>query len=114
MYKLTITKSLDRKGLVKALRNMFVDLSLSECFKIIDNLPFVNEEMWSESNTITNILEAHCIFSYEDISPPYDYSACKPPWEQPEYISAKNWYDTLPEEDRTKIDILVRGNVAWG
>lgn len=48
LHKLTISKVLDRKGLANALKDLYYSLSIKERLHIIDNLPFIDEEMLAE------------------------------------------------------------------
>lgn len=114
LYRLTITSVSDRNGLANSLRDLYYTLSISKRFKIADNLPFVDEEMCTEVSHIDKVLSPYCKYSYEQIPFPGNTNTCTPPWESVEYIRARNWYKTLPEEDKNKIDILVKANMPWG
>lgn len=113
LYRLTISKYLDRKGLAIALKKIFTTTSPAELLKIVDNLPYINEDMWTEKDLINSILSGHCEFVYEQIPFPGNSDPNAPPWESPEYFKAKFWYDNLPEEDRKKVDILRRASMPW-
>jgi len=113
LHRLTISKVKDKKQLAVALRKLYPTLSVIGALNIVNNLPFVDENMWTEEYTVGQDLSICCEFTYERIPFPGNENVSTPPWESPEYISAKNWYHTLSEDDRKKIDILVRGNVAW-
>lgn len=114
LMKLTITKVSDRVGLAHSLKDLYCELSASERLKIVDNLPFIDDNLYTEPDHIKKILDAFCEYTYKQIPFPGNENVCTPPWESPEYISAKNWYNTLPEEQRQKIDILVAANIPWG
>jgi len=114
MYKLIITKVLDRKGLAYNLKKIYPKMSVAERLMITDNItdgvPFI-DNLYIESLSIENILTTCCQYTYELIPPSDNKNFFTPPWEKPEYIAAKKWYDTLSEEDRKKIDILARANL---
>lgn len=115
-YKLTITRCKNRGGLARVIRSFRQEIPVPMAFKIVDNLetdPFIIETTNENPSRIAKMLDDVAVYSYDEIFIEPDYS-CKPPWERAEYKQAKSWYDTLPEEDRKKIDILIRGNVAWG
>jgi len=114
LYKLTITKVSDRKGLANSLRDLYCLASVSERLKIVDNLPFVDDKLYTEPSHIEKVLSKYCEYYYEEIPFPGNENACTPPWESPQYLEAKKWYNTLSENDRRKIDILVQANVPWG
>lgn len=116
IYKLTITRYKSRLALAKAIRYFAPDLPFALIPKIVDNLekePFIVEQCAEKPDLIAKLLDDVAFYSYEEIFIEPDYS-CVPPWERIEYKQAKSWYDTLPEEDRKRIDILVSGNVPWG
>lgn len=107
-HKLTITKVLNRTAFVKAIDGVFGQLSLSERMKLADSMPYVDDTMMAEESFIENRLSGVCEFSYELIPQPY-----APPWEQPEYIAAQKWYNTLSDEDKKKVDILKAASGPW-
>lgn len=108
--KLTITKILNRTGLLKALKGIYYRDSLNELLKKINNLPY-EDELLHDEDVIKEYLDGNAEYLYSRT--PADCGNCTPPWETQEYIDAENWMKTLPEEDQAKIKILVRGNVPW-
>jgi hypothetical protein len=115
LYNLTITRCKNRIGLAKVIRSFHKEIPVPMAFKIVDNLetnPFVIETINEDPIRITKMLDDVAVYSYDEIFIEPDYS-CIPPWERVEYKQAKAWYDTLPEEDRQKIDILINGNAPW-
>lgn len=114
LMKLTISKVLDRKGLINSLKNLYANLSVLERFRMVDNLPFVDDNLWSETDHIKTILDPFCEYSYEQIPFPGNSNSSSPPWESPKYLSAKIWYNSLSKEEQEKIDILVSANMPWG
>ncbi len=111
MYKLTISKALDRKGLANALKHISC-LSLNERLHIVDNLPFIDEEMWSKESYVKDALSPYCEFTYEEIFPYHNNVI--PFLESPLYLSAKNWYATLSKADQEKVDLLIQGSAPQG
>lgn len=107
-HKLTITKLLNRTGFVKAIDGIFGSLSLSERMKLADNLPYSRGDMLATEELIDSRLTGVCEYTYELIPDQY-----APPWEQPEYLAAVKWYNTLSDEDKKMVDILKRANGPW-
>jgi len=113
--KITITKIIDRVRLLYLLRSHLVDegLTFKQLIDRIDNLPYsITSDL--DIKEIESILGEVAIFSIEKDYPEYvgDPRFC-PPWQQPNYIAARKWYDSLPEEDKEKVKILIRGSGPW-
>lgn len=104
--KLIITKVLNRKELVKVIRtNLFNNsCSIKKVFNIVDNLPY--EDIWDKdhreqlSYLLNGIAEFKFILSEYEIAERIYYQ------EDAKYQAAQQWYDSLPIEDKEKIDIL--------
>lgn len=114
LHKLTITKLTNRTMFVKAIRNLFTKLTLAESVKLADNLPFVDEEMWTCPGLIEELLGPHCEYTYEQIPFPGCSDTSIPPWESPKYLEAKKWMESLPEADQEKIHVLIQASMPWG
>jgi hypothetical protein len=93
---------------------LFTLLSVSERLKIVDNLPFIDEEMWTEVSHIEKVLAPYCEYTYEQIPFPGNENTWTHPSESPAYIEAKNWYNTLSSDSQKRIDILIQANMPWG
>lgn len=97
------------------LRELFPDSTLTQRAELMRDLPLEKEDMYLEDDNVKQLLGAHCEYTYSRVPlASWGDHDCRPPWDTPEYIEAENWYKTLPEDDRKKIDILVKGNVPWG
>jgi hypothetical protein len=108
--KLVITEVVNRPAFVKAIGDIYYTLSFRERVDMCDKLPFQDEDMYMAEEELKNKLGTSAIYTYQ-IAASNDLYA--PPWEQQDYIDARAWYNTLPEEDRKKIDTLVRGSMPW-
>lgn len=113
MIKLTILKALNRIRLMYLIRYHLTiqKISLSDAKNIVDNLPW-STETFLPKEEISPFLNDVATFSIEDVVPIYE-PKFRPPWQTPEYLAARQWYSSLSEDDRKKIDILVNANVAW-
>lgn len=109
-YKLTVFETSDKIRFMLALRDL-IGLSAKERLSVSNNLPFTYEGLVLPPEDLKNILGPICKYTYEQIASA-DPNA--PPWETPKYIAAKNWYNSLSEDDRDKIDTLVKANIPWG
>ena len=113
--KITITKVLNRVKLLYVLRANSIEdnLNFGQLINKIDNLSCLIDSNL-DGDQIESILEGLAIFSIEKDYPEYTCNPrCCPPWQQPDYIAAKKWYDSLSKEDRDKIDILINGSGPW-
>jgi len=109
MYKLTLTKAKTRLGLAKAIRS-FIDLPFAEVPKVVDGLqlePFTIEHQYASPEMIQKIFGDVAEYTYQEHEEYKEQEYA--PWDRKEYIDARNWYHSLPQEDKDKIDILVRG-----
>lgn len=111
-HKLTITAVLNRTAFIKAIDGIFGQLSLSERMKLADNIspfrPHTRDDMLATEELIDSRLAGVCEYTYELIPDQY-----APPWEQPEYLAAVKWYNTLSDEDKKKVDILKAASGPW-
>ena len=108
--KLVITKYTDKLGLIKAIRDIYYTLSLKEGVDLVTNLPFQDEDMYMSEAELKEKLGKYAEYTYQ---PAASENPCAPPWERQDYIDAKAWYNSLPEEDRRKIDVLTRASMPW-
>jgi fructose-1,6-bisphosphatase len=118
MNKITFTKVSNRNKFIIALREMYLSYNvhkpLKDCVDIYNDIstrPFCIEDCVHSADDLYELF-GDCA-DYKLARMPATY-ACHPPWETQEYINAEEWYKTLPEEDRKKIDILVKANIPWG
>lgn len=100
LYKLTITKVIHRTAFIRAISNIYSQLSFQERLELSNNLPFVDNALRTQPAMIKNALQICCEFSYEEIPFPGNDSICTPPWESPKYLEAKSWMETLPLKTR--------------
>lgn len=112
-YKLTVTSVSDPARFMIGLRDLLV-LSARDRLDAIRNLPYTYEGLSETPNTIRILFEDYAEYTYEQIPWPKASGQYIPPWETPEYLDAKNWYNALPEEDRKRIDTLLRAQGPWG
>ena len=110
-YKLTITRIINNVLFMKSIRHM-PNMSLIEVNNIKNELPYIVEGLFLRPQQIENYFKDNCEYTYQEYVE-YKESHEHAPWERKEYIDAKNWYLTLPKEDRDKIDILVKSNMLW-
>lgn len=118
MYQLIITKVIDRTKAAYFLRKLYPGMSAASVFDRFNNLPTAFTG-WQEPELVNECLTNVVEFTYyehiefiedKDVSQYY----CRPPWEKKEYVDAKNWYFSLPKEDRDKIEILINlPKVGW-
>lgn len=107
--KLTVDKILCSRVLAaKAFRDLKPRLSMDDVFKIIDNLPYIEESCWYDRRELMERFTDVAIFSYEKTQEDIIYGFQEPYWKTKEYLDAKAWYDGLSQEDRNKVDILTR------
>lgn len=109
--KLIITEVLDKPACVKAIRDIYYTLSFRERVEMCDKLPFQDEDMYMSEAELKSKLANCATYTYQQVPSENPFA---PPWEQQDYIDAKAWYNSLPEEDRKKIDVLTRANMPWG
>ena len=113
MYKLTITKVINRVSFMAAMRRLCNDLSIKDVALVSNCIPYTFDNIFNDPGEIKEILGATCEYTYQGFIP-YVENDYLLPWQTKEYVDAKNWYLTLPKDDRDKIDILVKANVIYG
>lgn len=107
---LIIHKYSDRMKLIKILRKWYSNLPLQKVLSIVDNLPFEDNDFYfpkDEGSELDGIAEYSL---YEGVSFENKWIA---PWETTAYLDAKKWYDSLTDENKNKVDILVAANIAY-
>ena len=117
---LTITKCLNKTKLVKAIRLLHPNITLSECYKMVNDLPYINAGIYNNINgknycseEIGNLLNgaAEYTFELDVLDLQYLIDRQKREEFQIEFNKAKLWYDKLSEQDKYNVDILTRLNI---
>lgn len=106
--RLTITRVVNRFKLLLALRKFNPKFSLQEIAEIADNLPY-SQRMFYTKDALDALFGEAAEFvlekDQEDVELEKSFDEAK------DYIEARKWYDSLPESDRSKIDVLILGSV---
>jgi len=111
--KLTIAKCNNRILFTKALRSidsLYKSFSLQDIIDKLNNLPFVIENIDIDYNKAYQLFGDCCEFELESDSTINSYLA---PWESEEYNDAMHWYNSLSEQDRNRVDVLVNVNLHY-
>lgn len=108
--KLIINKVTNKVSFILAIRDVYPFLSLIERSRIIDNLPFIDEDMYMSFEELQRKIGNYAEYTYQ-LADGEDINLA--PWERQEYLDSMCWYNSLSEEDKKRIDILVRANIPW-
>lgn len=109
--RLVITKVNDRLKTMKVLRELSPFYSIKDALSIVDSInekPF-ETQYWLNNDRMNALLNGIVEYTYETMHMPDCY-----PWEQEEYIQAREWYKNLPDIERRRVDILVNASAPWG
>lgn len=116
--KLTILKVHQgrRADFFYALRKFLPHLSLSAARDYADNLPYVEESWTVDEPHLREAFRDSCDFLYEkeEAELQHEKYLLEVEATQKAFQDAYDWYLTLPQDSRDKIDLLIQGSHPVG
>lgn len=111
--KLVIQKCDNKILFAKSLRQLhpiYKQLQLRDIIDLADKLPLIIERIESSPREILDLFGSFCEYTYSED----DKESAILLYESEEYKAAMEWYQTLSDEDKNKIDILISGSRPRG
>jgi hypothetical protein len=115
--KIVITKCLNKIKLASAIRSHIIqrNLSLEETMKIVNNLPYTNENVWGPDH------QEELTSAFKDVAE-FHFEKSKEEQDEEDYNNMMklksadviNWYNNLSKEDKARVDFMLEHNAPCG